>query len=117
MQSKTSCFNKTLFRKNLTRFWPLWGMASFGGSLFPLAMLLNLAVAYGWHYAKEGESLLRSEGVKGKILSFVDKNEKTLISEKAERKKAIGLGYEALNGAVERASLRLKMQRAMKVKS
>ena len=24
MQSKTSYFNATLFRKNLTRFWPLW---------------------------------------------------------------------------------------------
>ena len=43
MQSKTSCFNGTLFRKNLTRFWPLWGLASFVGALFPLAMLLNLA--------------------------------------------------------------------------
>ena len=42
MLSRTSCFNKTLFRKNLTRFWPLWGVASFGGSLFPLAILLNL---------------------------------------------------------------------------
>ena len=42
MLSKTSFFNKTLFRKNLTRFWPLWGMATFGGSLFPLALLLNL---------------------------------------------------------------------------
>ena len=28
MQSKTSYFNATLFRKNLTRFWPLWGLAS-----------------------------------------------------------------------------------------
>lgn len=42
MLSRTSCFNKTLFRKNLARFWPLWGMASFGGSLFPLALLLNI---------------------------------------------------------------------------
>ena len=42
MQSKTSFFNRTLFRKNLTRFWPLWGMASFAGSLFPLALLLQL---------------------------------------------------------------------------
>lgn len=42
MQSKTSYFNGTLFRKNLARFWPLWGMASFLGSLFPLAMLLEL---------------------------------------------------------------------------
>lgn len=42
MQSKTSFFNRTLFRKNLTRFWPLWGMASFLGALFPLALLLQL---------------------------------------------------------------------------
>jgi len=42
MQSKISFFNKTLFRKNLTRFWPLWVMASFGGALFPLAILLEL---------------------------------------------------------------------------
>lgn len=39
MRSKTSFFNATLFRKDLSRFWPLWGMASFGGALFPLAML------------------------------------------------------------------------------
>ena len=42
MRSKTSCFNGTLFRKNLSRYWPLWGLASFGGALFPLAMLVNL---------------------------------------------------------------------------
>ena len=45
MQSKTSfCefFNKTLFRKNLTRFWPLWAAPSFIGALFPLAVLTNL---------------------------------------------------------------------------
>ena len=42
MQSKTSFFNRTLFLKNLTRFWPLWGGASFLGSLFPLALLLQL---------------------------------------------------------------------------
>lgn len=42
MQSRTSFFNITLFRKNLTRFWPLWGLASFVGALFPLALLLQL---------------------------------------------------------------------------
>ena len=44
MQSKTSFskyFNATLLRRNLTRFWPLWGMASFAGSLFPLALLVQ----------------------------------------------------------------------------
>ena len=42
MRSKTSYFNGTLFKKNLSRYWPLWGLASFGGALFPLAMLVNL---------------------------------------------------------------------------
>lgn len=42
MRSKTSCFIGTLFRKNLSRYWPLWGLASFGGAMFPLAMLLEL---------------------------------------------------------------------------
>ena len=41
MQSRISCFNPTLLRKNLTRFWPLWGLASFVGVLFPLALLLD----------------------------------------------------------------------------
>lgn len=43
MQSKTSFFNKTLFRKNLTRFWPLWGGASFLGALFPLALWMQMS--------------------------------------------------------------------------
>ena len=46
MQLKISSFNKTLFRKNLTRFWPVWGLASAGGALFPLALLVQL-MRYG----------------------------------------------------------------------
>ena len=42
MPSKKSFFNQTLFRKNLSRFWPLWGGASLMGSLLPLYMLLAL---------------------------------------------------------------------------
>ena len=42
MLSKTSYFNATLFRKNLTRFWPLWGMATFFGAIFPLAFLVQI---------------------------------------------------------------------------
>ena len=41
MQSRISFFNKQLFRKNLTRFWPLWATPSFVGALFPLAFLVN----------------------------------------------------------------------------
>ena len=51
MQSKTSFFNGTLFRKNLTRFWPLWGGASFLGCLFPLALLLQLVRDRGYFLA------------------------------------------------------------------
>lgn len=42
MRSKTSYFNPTLFKKNLARFWPLWGGASFLGALFPLYLLTIL---------------------------------------------------------------------------
>ena len=42
MRSGISCFNATLFRKNLGRFWPLWGMASFIGVLFPLTLVLQI---------------------------------------------------------------------------
>ena len=46
MLSKTSFFHKTLFRKNLSRFWPMWGMVSFVGALLPTAMLLNLGYTH-----------------------------------------------------------------------
>ena len=42
MRSKTSYFNPTLFKKNLARFWPLWGGASLVGALFPLYFLTVL---------------------------------------------------------------------------
>ena len=28
MKSKTCCFNKTIFKKNMTHFWPLWALYS-----------------------------------------------------------------------------------------
>ncbi len=49
MLSKRSSFNATLFRKNLTRFWPLWGGASLLGSLLPLYLLMTLLSPYGAH--------------------------------------------------------------------
>lgn len=51
MQSKRSFFNKTLFRKNLTRFWPLWGGMSIAGALIPLYMVLMLTtdMSHGRH--------------------------------------------------------------------
>lgn len=42
MQSKTLCFNRALFKKNLTRFWPLWGGVSALGALVSLTILMEL---------------------------------------------------------------------------
>ncbi|MDE7218353.1 MAG: hypothetical protein K2O45_01825 [Oscillospiraceae bacterium] len=42
MPSKRSFFNATLFKKHLSRFWPLWGGVSLVGALFPLYLLLAL---------------------------------------------------------------------------
>lgn len=41
MQLKTSFFNPTLFWKNLTRSWPLWGGVTALGSLIPLFLMLS----------------------------------------------------------------------------
>lgn len=42
MPLKTSFFNPTLFKKNLSRSWPMWGGVSAVGSLLPLYLLLAL---------------------------------------------------------------------------
>jgi len=40
MQSKTSCFNKTVFRKNLLRFAPIWGV-------YTLCLVVGILLIYG----------------------------------------------------------------------
>lgn len=42
MPSKRSFFNATLFKKHLSRFWPLWGIVSLVGAMFPLYLQLTL---------------------------------------------------------------------------
>ena len=42
MPFKTSFFNPTLLKKNLSRSWPLWGGVTAVGALFPLYMILAL---------------------------------------------------------------------------
>ena len=47
MRSVTSCFNKTLFKKNLQRFWPLWlGYALIWFVILPLIQLSELLYGY-----------------------------------------------------------------------
>ena len=40
MRSRTSCFNKTVYRKNLTRFAPVWGV-------YALALVVGILLLYG----------------------------------------------------------------------
>ena len=40
MRSKTSCFNKTIFRKNMTRFAPVWGV-------YALCLAVGIGILYG----------------------------------------------------------------------
>ena len=47
MPSKTSCFNKTVFKKNLTRFAPVWG-------LYLLGLLLCMMMLYADEFAGDG---------------------------------------------------------------
>lgn len=49
MPSKRSFFNSTLFRKNLSRSWPLWGGLSVLGGLVPLYMLLETLSRRGYN--------------------------------------------------------------------
>lgn len=59
MRSKTSYFNPTLFKKNLTRFWPLWGGASAVGALAPLYLLLLLLEEGFRSHAAQGLEVTR----------------------------------------------------------
>ncbi len=46
MKSKTSCFNKTIFKKNITHFWPIW-LIIMGWNLFVLPfMIYNSSLQY-----------------------------------------------------------------------
>lgn len=46
MPSKKLSFNTTLFRKNLARFWPLWGGVSLLSALMPLTLLMSFLNPY-----------------------------------------------------------------------
>lgn len=53
MPSKRSFCNTTLLKKNLSRFWPMWGGAALVGFLIPLWMFLNLGRYGAVHLSQE----------------------------------------------------------------
>ena len=58
MRSKTSCFNQTVFRKNLLRFAPVWGV-------YTLCLVVGILILYGnggamkqFHFARHMSQLV-----------------------------------------------------------
>ena len=46
MRSVTSCFNPTLYKKNLARFWPLWGLYLFCGLCCTALLIVQQNLSY-----------------------------------------------------------------------
>ena len=47
MKSKISCFNKTIFKKNLTHFWPLWlAYAGYMIIVLPASIWQKMSITY-----------------------------------------------------------------------
>ena len=58
MGSATSCFNSTLYRKTMTRFWPLWALY---GVIWAFLIPLNLLNQFFWLQERyQGELDLQS---------------------------------------------------------
>ena len=79
-----------------------------------LAMLMEAAMAYGWHWATENESLVRSEKVKAGIAEFIDAKPELTVTERVERKKGLEMGFAAMKAAVEKMEARMKIVKAVK---
>ena len=54
MRSKTSYFNKTVFWKNITHFWPVWLIYTILLlCMVPLRLLVNSGISYEGYSAQE----------------------------------------------------------------
>lgn len=67
MQSKTlysKCFNRTLFVRNLTRFWPLWAVyAAMWLMMVPVDQFVTAFGSYGGHHTQQEVLLRLSRGM------------------------------------------------------
>lgn len=55
MKSKTSCFNRTIFKKNFTHYWPLWALY-LGYLLLSLPVSIWQTATSKWYYANVSEN-------------------------------------------------------------
>ena len=67
MRSATSYFNPTLYRKNLTRFWPIWGLY---GVIWLLVLPVSLLTEADPGYAQRHPLRLLPEGALGMAVVF-----------------------------------------------
>lgn len=93
---------------------------SHGGrlTLDVVADIMQAAIAYGWHWAIEGRSLLRSESVQTEIMDYLrDRMPQMPLTEYTKRKDGLERGFAELRKVVEKVEKGMKLQAAMKVKS
>jgi ABC-2 type transport system permease protein len=60
MKLKTSCFNPTIFKKNITRFWPLWAM-------YLVVLFFSMPVTLFLHTRADNLSANASDAVLNKL--------------------------------------------------
>ena len=87
-------------------------------TLDAVADIMQACIAYGWHWAREGESLLRSESVRTEIMDYLrDRMPQMPLDEYTRRKEGLERGFEELRKVVEKVEHGIRLQRQMKSKS
>ena len=87
-------------------------------TLDAVADICQAMIAYGWHWAREGESMLRSESVRKEIMDYLrDRMTKIPIDEYIRRKEGLERGFAELAKVVEKVEKGIRLQRQLKVKS
>ena len=87
-------------------------------TLDAVADIMQACIAYGWHWAREDESMLRSESVRKEIMDYLrDRADKMPLTEYTKRKEGLERGFEELRKVVEKVEHGIRLQRQMKVKS
>lgn len=82
-----------------------------------VADICQAMIAYGWHRAREGESLLRSESVRKEIMDYLrDRADKMPLTKYVERKEGLERGFAELAKVVEKTEKGMKLQAQLKQK-
>ena len=74
MKSKTSFFNKTIFLKNITHFWPIWLMILVWNLFIMPFMIFNSSLQYKMlnNITEQEISILRSNDILGIVAVYAN---------------------------------------------